>query len=112
LLYTYHKFVWWCALNLIESKCDLSKIVKFEVHTMTCNLMIQDFISHMSIHHLFECVFESVHNSTTSSCVYTIAWMKMQPNIFVWLILHVHGLGYYDDHWDHRHNHTYKTYLW
>jgi hypothetical protein len=39
-----------------------------------------------------------------------ITWLKRWPNILVWLILH--GLGHCDDHWDHRHNHTCKTFLW
>jgi hypothetical protein len=84
LLYTYHKFVWWCALNLIESKCDLSKIVKFEVHTMTCNLMIQDFISHMSIHHLFECVFDGKNITPPHQvvCIQLLEWKCNQTSLF------------------------------
>jgi hypothetical protein len=39
-----------------------------------------------------------------------LTWPIWWPNIFVWLILH--GLDHCEDHRDHRHNHTYKTFLW
>ncbi len=96
-----HKFVWQSALNSIESKCYLSKIVKFWVHTMTCELMIQDLVFHLLVHHFFTI-------KHTPQC--TIAWLKRWPNILVWFILH--GLGHYNDHWDYRHNHIYKKHLW
>jgi hypothetical protein len=106
----YHKFVWWCILNSIDSKCDFSKIVKFGVYIVTCVLMIRDLISHVSVHHSFKCVFNGKNKVPPHQIVCTIAWLKRRPNILVWSILH--GLVHCVDHQNYRHNHTYKTYLW
>ncbi len=105
-----HKFVWRCALNSIESKCDLSKIVKFKVHIMTCKLVTQDLVGHVLIHYSFRCVFDGKNIVPPHQAMCAIIWLKRWPNIFIWSILHV--FGHCNDHWDHRHNHTYKTYLW
>jgi hypothetical protein len=51
------KFAWLCGPNSIESKCDLSKLEKFEEHTMTCELMIWDVNGHVPILDLLKCLF-------------------------------------------------------
>jgi hypothetical protein len=48
---------WPCGPNSIESKCDFSKLEKFEDHIMTCALMIQDLDGHVLVLDLLECVF-------------------------------------------------------
>jgi len=101
-----HKFVWRCALNSIESKCDISK---FGVDIMTCEVMIQDLVCHVLVHDSFGCVFYGKNIAPPHQFICTIVWLKRWPNILVWLILH--GLGHYGDHQDHRHNHTYKNIL-
>jgi hypothetical protein len=110
LFCVFHKFVWRCALNSIESKCDLSKIVKFKVHIVTCKLMTQDLVGHMLVHYSFRCVFDGKkHSSTTLGHVYNHLIEKVAKHLH---LINLHGFGHCNDHWDHRHNHTYKTYLW
>lgn len=110
LLCACHKFFWWCAPTSIESICDLSKIVKFKDHILTCELMIWDFIGHVLIHYSLGCIFNGKNISPSHWAMCTIIWLKRQPNILVWLILH--GLNHYNDHWDHKRIYIYKKYLW
>ncbi len=58
----------------------------------TCKLMIWDLVVHVAVHHLFECVFGGKNIVPPHGVVCTIFWLKRQPNIFIWSILH--GLGH------------------
>ncbi len=99
-----------CALDSIKSKCDLSKIVNFGEHTMTCKSMIWDFVGHVLVHHSFEHVFDGRNITPSHQVMCTTTWLKRQPTTLIWSILH--GLGHYHGHQNHRHINIYKTHLW
>ncbi len=82
---------WWCALRLIKSNCDFSKIV--EICDAYCDMQVDGLGFHWpcagSPFHLG--VFNGENIASPHWVVCIIAWLKRWPNILVWLILH--GLG-------------------